>query len=90
MARQEPKVAKTVFIHRNGDTSQSPKRMVVNERQIRDFNSFLTRVTSGLRAPVAMRTIYTPSGGHRVQKLEDLQSGSHYVAGGAEHFKKIR
>lgn len=90
MARHEPKVAKTVYIHRNGILSQSPKRMVVNERHVRDFSSFLTRVTSGLRAPVAVRNIYTPIGGHRIQKLDDLESGKHYVAGGVEHFKKIR
>ena len=90
MARREPKVAKTVYIHRNGIPSQSPKRMVVNERQVRDFNTFLTRVTSGLRAPVAVRNIYTPAGGRRIQKLDDLESGKHYVAGGVEHFKKIK
>ena len=88
MSFREPKVAKTVFIHRNGVINQNPKRMVVNDRQVRDFSTFLTRVTSGLKAPVAVRNIYTPVGGHRVQTLHDLQTGKHYVAGGVEHFKK--
>ena len=90
MSFREPKVAKTVFIHRNGATKENPKRMVVNERHVRDFSTFLNRVTSGLKAPVAVRNIYTPVGGHRVQALSDLETGKHYVAGGVEHFKKSK
>jgi len=82
--------AKRVFLYRNGVTDTKPKCMVVNDRQIRDFGTFLNRATSGLRAPVAIRNIYTPAGGHKVQKLGDLESGRYYVAGGTEHFKKVK
>ena len=88
--RQEPVVAKRIYLHRNGLQNLRPKMIVVNERQIRDFSSFLNRVTSGIKAPIAVRNIYTPVGGSRVQRLEELQNGKHYVAGGNEHFKKIR
>ena len=90
MSRYEAKTAKKVYLYRNGAINADPKPLVVNDRQIRDFSSFLTRVTSGLKAPVAIRNIYTPSGGHKVQSLDDLQTGHHYVAGGKEHFKKIK
>lgn len=86
----EAKTAKKVFLYRNGSTHSRPKCMVVNDRQIRDFSTFLSRVTSGIRAPVAVRNIYTPSEGHRVHKLDELQSGRYYVAGGNENFKKIK
>lgn len=90
MSRYDPKTAKKVYLYRNGVINADPKPLVVNERQIRDFSTFLTRVTSGLRAPVAVRNIYTPREGHRVLNLDDLQSGRYYVAGGSEHFKKVK
>lgn len=86
----EAKKAKRVFLYPNGATFARPKCMVVNERQIRDFSSFLSRVTSGIRAPRAVRNIYTPNEGHRVHKLDQLQTGHYYVAGGTEGFKKIK
>ena len=89
MASYQAKTAKRVYLYKNGQFSQ-PKCMVVNDRQIRDFGTFLNRVTSGLRAPVAVRNIYTPSGGHKVNTLEEIQSGHYYVAGGNEQFKRIK
>lgn len=90
MTMYEAKTAKKVFLYRNGSKQAQPKCMVVNDRQIRDFSTFLNRVTSGLRAPVAVRNIYTPKEGHRVNKLDDLCSGKYYVAGGNEQFKRIK
>lgn len=90
MATYEAKTAKKVYLYKNGSKLTQPKCMVVNDRQIRDFSTFLNRVTSGLRAPVAVRNIYTPKGGHPVSKLDDLCSGQYYVAGGNEQFKKVK
>lgn len=90
MAHYDTKVAKKIYVYRNGIVNADPKLMVVNDRQIRDFSTFLTRVTSGLKAPVAVRNIYTPGGGHKVQTLDDLESGRYYVAGGGEHFKRVK
>ena len=84
------KPAKKIFLYKNGVTETQPKCMVVNDRQIRDFSTFLNRATSGLRARVAVRNIYTPAGGHKVKSLNDLESGRYYVAGGSEHFKKVK
>jgi hypothetical protein len=91
MARPyEPRVAKKIYLHRNGIDNDRPKTLVINERQIRDFTTFLNRATSGIRAPVAVRNIYTPQGGSKVFNLHDLENGKHYVAGGTEHFKKLK
>jgi len=90
MSRYDPGTAKRIYVYRNGAINTDAKQLVVNDRQVRDFGTFLNRVTSGLRAPVAIRNIYTPSEGHKVRTLGDLQSGHYYVAGGAEHFKKAR
>ena len=90
MSLYEAKTAKKVYLYKNGASHSQPKCLVVNDRQVRDFSTFLNRVTSGLKAPVAIRNIYTPSGGHKVKNLNDLRSGHYYVAGGAEHFKKVK
>ena len=90
MSQYEPKTAKKIFIYRNGVVNADPKILVVNDRQVRDFAAFLGRVTSSIKAPVAIRSIYTPTGGQRIQSINDLKSGAHYVASGGEQFKKIR
>lgn len=90
MSSHDLKPAKKVFLYKNGVTETQPKCMVINDRQIRDFSTFLNRATSGLRAPVAVRNIYTPAGGHQVKTLNDLETGRYYVAGGSEHFKKVK
>ena len=83
-------IAKRVFLHRNGHPNLPAKTLVINKRQIRDFNSFLGQVTGGINAPVAVRNIYTAKSGTRVSTLDQLQTGKHYVAGGTETFKRGR
>ena len=86
---QAPKKAKKIYLYRNG-LGQDAKLMVVNDRVVRDFSTLLTHATTGLKAPVAIRNLYTPQNGHRIGNLDDLQSGQVYVAAGQEKFKKIR
>ena len=85
----ETKKARRVFIFKNGSKNAEPRCLVLNERQIRNFSSFLTRVTSSLCATVAVRNIYTPTAGHLVNSLDGLKGDHCYVAGGKETFKNI-
>ncbi len=89
MALYEAKKARRVYLYRNGYRHDEPKCMVLNEKYIRDFGTFLSRVTSGLRAPIAIRNIYTPTDGHLINNLKDLEANHYYVAGGSEQFKKV-
>ncbi|XP_028837870.1 doublecortin domain-containing protein 2-like [Denticeps clupeoides] len=81
---------KNVFLFRNGDPHYEARRLVINEKRVSNFETFLREVTSGVRAPFgAVRNIYTPRAGHRVDQLDLLRSGEQYVAAGQERFKKL-
>ncbi|XP_023122519.1 doublecortin domain-containing protein 2-like isoform X2 [Amphiprion ocellaris] len=83
-------VVKNVFMFRNGDPYYEARRIVINEKRVCNFETLLREVTGGIQAPFgAVRNIYTPRGGHRVDCLESLQSGEQYVAAGRERFKKL-
>ncbi|KAK6295033.1 hypothetical protein J4Q44_G00342590 [Coregonus suidteri] len=89
-SRSHPSPIKTVLVYRNGDAFFPGRRFVINPRQVSSFDSFLNTVTGGVEASFgAVRNVYTPREGHRIQSLETLQHGEKYVAGGTERFKKM-
>ncbi|XP_066269480.1 doublecortin domain-containing protein 2-like isoform X3 [Branchiostoma lanceolatum] len=82
--------AKNVTVYRNGDLYFPGRKFVVNDKQVRNFDSFLNQVTNGLGARFgAVRNIWTPTHGHRVRELESIDNGKTYVAGGFERFRKM-
>uniref|UniRef100_A0A0D9R5T4 Doublecortin domain-containing protein 2 n=1 Tax=Chlorocebus sabaeus TaxID=60711 RepID=A0A0D9R5T4_CHLSB len=83
-------VVKSVLVYRNGDPFFAGRRVVIHEKKVSSFDVFLKEVTGGVQAPFgAVRNIYTPRTGHRIRKLDQIQSGGNYVAGGQEAFKKL-
>lgn len=83
-------VVKNIFVFRNGDPHYEARRIVVNHKRVSTFETLLREVTGGVQAPFgAVRNIYTPRGGHKVDSLDSLQSGEQYVAAGRERFKKL-
>ncbi|XP_029316779.1 doublecortin domain-containing protein 2 isoform X3 [Cottoperca gobio] len=87
--RGDPPPTKTVIVYKNGDAFFPGRKIVVNPRHLSTFDNFLTSLTRGVEAPHAVRKLYTPREGHRVQHLDDLKHGSVYVAAGNEQFKKL-
>ncbi|XP_031731214.1 doublecortin domain-containing protein 2-like [Anarrhichthys ocellatus] len=83
-------VVKNVFMYRNGDPYYDARRIVINQKRVANFDTLLREVTGDIQAPFgAVRNIYTPRGGHKVDCLESLQSGEQYVAAGRERFKRL-
>lgn len=77
---------KPVFLLLNGDCYVR-KRVVVNRREMPNFECFLDEAGSRFRMPA--REIRTPGGRHRIRNLDDLQRDCSYVVVGREPFKKI-
>lgn len=83
-------VVKNIFMFRNGDPYYEARRIVINHKRVSNFETLLREVTGGIQAPFgAVRNIYTPRGGHKVDCLENLRSGDQYVAAGREKFKRL-
>nr|XP_044988619.1 doublecortin domain-containing protein 2 isoform X2 [Jaculus jaculus] len=83
-------VVKRVLVYRNGDPFFTGRRVVIHEKKVSSFELFLKEVTGGVQAPFgAVRNIYTPRTGHRIRKLDQIESGGNYVAAGQEGFKKL-
>lgn len=79
-------MGKPVYLHLNGDSFKR-KRIVVNQREMRSFDSFLNAAATSFRIPA--REIRTPAGRHRIRNLDDLQRDCTYVVMGREPFKKV-
>ncbi|XP_065814163.1 doublecortin domain-containing protein 2 [Labrus bergylta] len=83
-------VVKNIFMFRNGDPYYEARRLVINQKRVSNFETLLKEVTGGIQAPFgAVRNIYTPRGGHKVDCLDSLQTGEQYVAAGRERFKRM-
>lgn len=85
----DPEV-KNVQIFSNGDRFAPGRHVVLNTRQIRNFETFLdelTRILNPLHG--AIRRLYTPVNGTPVEDTKDLREGAGYVAAGKEKFKKL-
>ncbi|XP_006864061.1 PREDICTED: doublecortin domain-containing protein 2C [Chrysochloris asiatica] len=81
--------AKTILVYRNGDQYYLGKKFVFNRRRIVSFEAFLNQLNEEIEVPFGVRRIYTPTHGHQVQELDNLQQGGKYVAAGRERFKKL-
>ena len=79
-------MGKPVYLHLNGDNFKR-KRIVVNQREMRSFDSFLNAAATSFRIPA--REIRTPAGRHRIRTLDDLQRDCTYVVMGRGPFKKV-
>jgi len=81
--------APVITVYRNGDSHFSGKKLIVNRKQIRNFDNFLDKVTRDTQAGCAIRSIRTPNHGSRVSELEKIKNGGIYVAVGLERFKQL-
>lgn len=82
--------AKSIYVYRNGDTNFQCKKVVVNPRQVKNWDSFIELVTARVKARNggAVRRVFTPTGRNTISDLGGIENNHFYVAAGAEGFKR--
>ncbi|XP_076326993.1 doublecortin domain-containing protein 2-like isoform X2 [Tachypleus tridentatus] len=82
--------AKRVHVYVNGDEFFPGLKCVINNKNFRNYESLLNYLTEKLQPSFgAVRNIYTPVHGTKVEELKDLKNKHKYVAAGSERFKKF-
>ncbi|XP_071114644.1 doublecortin domain-containing protein 2C-like isoform X3 [Haliotis cracherodii] len=80
----------TVF-YINGDDKFPGKKVLFNLKRNRNFTACLDHLTDSLKPSFgAVRNIFTPQGGHKVDRFQELSPEGKYVAAGKTKFKKYR
>jgi hypothetical protein len=82
---------RSIRLMRNGDSFFSGRAFVINQRKYPMLDVFLDDASQVLRANFgAVRCIYTPKTGTRLNDISELEDHRTYVAGGRERFKKLQ
>lgn len=82
---------KTIRLLRNGDEFYRGRKFVINSRKYRYFDVFMDDISDVLNSNFgAIRKIHTPTNGHRVKTLDQLEDGKTYVASGNGRFIKLK
>ena len=82
---------RAVRLMRNGDPFFTGRTFVINQKKYPMLDVFLDDASKALSANFgAVRCIYTPKHGRRLQDISDFQDHHTYVAAGRERFKKLQ
>ena len=82
---------RAIRLMRNGDPFFTGRTFVINQKKYPMLDVFLDDASKALSANFgAVRCIYTPKNGRRVQDISDFEDHHTYVAAGGERFKKLQ
>ncbi|ETE73742.1 Doublecortin domain-containing protein 2C, partial [Ophiophagus hannah] len=81
--------ARTIWVYRNGDPFYLGRKFIINPRYVPTFEAFMIQLNEGVPTPFGVRKLYTPSQGHTITDLPELQQGGRYVVAGREKFRKL-
>ncbi|CAF2120918.1 unnamed protein product [Rotaria magnacalcarata] len=81
---------RAIRLMRNGDSFFTGRNFVINQKKYPMLEVFMDDASRTLRANFgAVRCIYTPKHGTRLQDISDFEDHRTYVAAGGEKFKKL-
>lgn len=89
LANRSAEKAKAVLIYQNGDVHFQGLHVTVTPKRFRNFDNLLTELTRITNLPQGARYIFTPTGGTRVESLDQLHNGGSYVCDSRPKLKKI-
>ena len=82
---------RAIRLMRNGDPFFTGRTFVINQKKYPMLDVFLDDASKALAANFgAVRCIYTPKHGRRLQDISDFEDHHTYVAAGGERFKKLQ
>jgi hypothetical protein len=82
---------RAVRLMRNGDPYFPGRTFLINQKRYPMLEVFLDDASQTLRANFgAVRCIYTPKHGTRLNDMSDFEDHRTYVASGGERFKKLQ
>jgi len=82
---------RAVRLMRNGDPYFPGRTFLINQKRYPMLEVFLDDASQTLRANFgAVRCIYTPKHGTRLNDISDFEDHRTYVASGGERFKKLQ
>ncbi|KAK9411271.1 doublecortin domain-containing protein 2C [Crotalus adamanteus] len=81
--------ARTIWVYRNGDPFYLGRKFIISPRYVPTFEAFMIQLNEGVPTPFGVRKLYTPSQGHIITDLPELQQGGRYVVAGREKFRKL-
>lgn len=82
--------ARIIWVYRNGDPFYLGRKFIINPRYVPTFEAFMIQLNEGVPTPFGVRKLYTPSQGHMITDLPELQQGGRYVVAGREKFRKLK
>ncbi|XP_035827121.1 doublecortin domain-containing protein 2 [Aplysia californica] len=78
-------------LYRNGDHNYPGKSVILNKKQFRTFESWLSELSNSMRLRNgAIWRVYTPTHGTRKDDFNDIEEGQSLVVAGQERFKPLR
>lgn len=82
---------RSIKLMRNGDSYFPGRAFIINQRRYPMLDVLLDDASQALRANFgAVRCIYTPKHGTRLNDISQLEDHQTYVASGGERFKKLQ
>ena len=82
---------RAVRLMKNGDPFFTGRPFMINQKKYPLLDVFLDDASKALSANFgAVRCIYTPKHGRRIQDISDFEDHHTYVAAGGERFKKLQ
>ena len=90
MQPETSRVSKRFRVFKNGDESFGGRQVIISQKNVKSWDSFLAEVTRQLGSRVAVRSLHTPVNGTEIRSFDELADKLDYVAVCSGAFKKLR
>ena len=79
-----------VTFYKNGDRYFNGKTVTITPARYVTFRELMSDLNRSVDLPYGVRRIFTPTNGHELHGIDELQDGSSYVCGSFEPFRSVK